>query len=445
MAVLLLGFFYASGLKITAEKNPLQAFFHQSRSDFEDYLDASRDLKNGRDPYRREELQTARDRSLALDVQDLLNPELWPEMQKLLRGMGRYLYPPLLAFLLLPLAGMEYEPAAYLFQLLSCLSLGVVFGYFYRQGKRPRLAVGALALSTMLSFNFLLGNVDNGNIGFFLILLCGVGLLFSFSGRRDLAWLGGAMLGLATVLKVAPIFLGLFLLAGRRFHALTGAILAGLLALIAPALFLGMEQNLFLLESWYELLIKSFSQEAIVRPWLNNQSLSAAIGKLILPGADLKQGAYGLPFIFSAERFPTRTEGDQIRLVVRVFQTALMVLPVGFALLFLLRRKKMEMYHRGSLDLLWLIMLVSLIASGVSWFHTFSILWIPLFLRAYLFLEGEELGKGEWFFTAVLFLFGFLFAFLPASMREPLAIYSILTWCCLIFICYTSWKLVRGI
>ncbi|MBE7440675.1 MAG: DUF2029 domain-containing protein [Spirochaetales bacterium] len=445
IVLLTLSFFYASGLKITAEKNPLQSFLHQSRSDFEDYLEAARDLKTGRDPYRREELETARDRSLALDVKDLLNPELWPEMQKLLRGMGRYLYPPFLAFLLLPLADIGYEKAAYLFQFLSCVSLGLAFWYFYHHSERPRLALGGILLATVLSFNFLLGNVDNGNIGFFLILLCGPGLGLSFSTRREFAWLGGALIGVAAVLKVAPVFLGLFLLAGRRFHALAGATTAGLLALALPALFLGMEQNVFLLESWYELLIKSFGQEAIVRPWLNNQSLSAAIGKLILPGADLKQASYGLPFFFSATNFPSRQEGEKIRLLVRILQTLVMLLPICFALIFLIRKKSVDLYHRRGLDFLWLILLVSLVASGVSWFHTFSILWIPLFLRAYLFLSGELLDSGEWFFAAVLFLFGFLFAILPASVREPLAIYSVFTWFCFIFLIHKSWKLARGI
>jgi len=76
----------------------------------------------------------------------------------------------------------------------------------------------------------------------------------------------------------------------------------------------------------------------------------------------------------------------------------------------------------------FLVLMVSLVASGVSWYHAYSVLLIPLFFRFYqIFTLGLPAPPLEAWALKGLAFFGFLQLVLPVDSRKALAMYSVFT------------------
>lgn len=91
-------------------------------------------------------------------------------------------------------------------------------------------------LSILVSIRFMRSNLDLGQWNTSVYCLAFAGLFYS----RRRPWLGGALLGLATVIKYMPAFFLLFLLARRKWKAAAAMILAVLVwALVVPTAILG--------------------------------------------------------------------------------------------------------------------------------------------------------------------------------------------------------------
>ncbi len=451
--------------------NPLSAF---SSSDFDDYFQASKAFLKGEDPYRLGQINDLF--SMMNSPADLSDPFKFAAALEKLKGVGTYLYPPFTAFLLTPLTPLEYEYAAGIFQTLSLGALAAFLWLVFRLHRRLRTDDApfwlAALTATILLYRFLDGNAGNGNIGFFLILLCGAGLLLIFRGSSVFAeFAGGFLMGLATVMKITPGFLGLVLIGGRRLVAILGMGAGALAALLAPAGVLGWQRNLDLFGNWYQLIVQTFSQVGFVRPWMNNQSVSGAIGKLFIPASDLKQAAYGLPIgnvsdQAGAALFAQGVKLANVSLVVLGLLTAFAVAirlhrseraersgggtrtgPAGVA------RSLDEIFAPDILRLLVLAILISLLAAGVSWYHAYSILFIPVVLRLYLHFAGvARLGglftKGaDRLDVCWLTLFGFfgvVQSILPKGAREGLAMYSVFAFLCCALVLWLSIRLILG-
>lgn len=421
-----------SAARIVREPAPFSLFSSAHRSDFEDYYEAARLLSRGRDPYHLSDLRELRHRRLNPD--DFKDPLLLLEIKRRLEGLGSYLYPPFTAWLLQPLSYFDYRQAAILFQILSLVSLAGFFLFLERKtpGESWHFHLPAL-LGALIMLRFLLENAANGNIGFFLLLLCGSGLVLAWERRPWTQLLGGGLIGVAIMIKVTPAFLVLVLLAGRRYRALFGLVGGLILTFLLPVLTLGWERNWQLFQDWRIFLLENFQRHGIIRPWANNQTVSALIGKLFLPGADGAQSQFGLPLLF-ANRYPDAGELRQLSMVVRGLNGLLYLLALGtslFVFAFQGRREKGgDLFSSPSLiRLLSLVLLISLVGSGVSWYHAYSILLLPLFFRLYQSLvAGQQLLPAEKMLVLVLFVFGFLSPIFPPVFRKLLAIYSVFAW-----------------
>ena len=419
--VLLLTTLYVSGMKIITME-PAGMLGTGSRSDFDDYYQASIRLRTGGDLYNLQRLEAGREAAAA----GSLDPSL-------VQGVGSYLYPPLTAWLLTPLSYLEYEPAAFAYQTLSLLALCGFFYFIYwrLRAREVGTRIGPVAFvalcASLLLFQFLLGNADNGNIGFFLILLGGAGVVLAFASRDLAQFVGGFCLGIATCIKITPVFLVLPLVAGGRVVAVLGMGAGGVAGLVLPALTLGFVENLALLQDWYGFLIGNFQKYSIVRPWANNQTISAAVGKFLLVGADLRQGDYGLPLFFRA--LPDAETRALIIGGVRGANMALYLLGLLTALrLFLMgsRRPGSPFVDERTVRMLMLASLISLVASGVSWFHAYCVLLVPVLLRLYLHWYGRRpLERGEVLALAGIGIFGVGTTSLGPFLREALAMYSV--------------------
>ncbi len=423
--------FYSSGSTL---------FVQLSRSDFDDYYQASRLLAKGEDPYRAGNI-----RELLRDNPDLNNPAALQGALKKLQGVGSYIYPPFFAFLLLPISRFDYLPAAFIFQTLSIVSLlGFLFLLLAKKETR-NIHFASAALAMAVFFRFLMENASNGNIAFFLILLSGAGLVLSFRKNPGLSAAGGFLIGLAGGVKITPLFLGMVLFAGGRFLAIAGVFLGVVFALGVPSLALGWEKNLDFLTNWYRLVFASYGKVAFVRAWTNNQTFSAAIGKLFVPGSDMAQGSWGLPLIFG-RRMPSREELTVLSVIARAGSLFLIVCysAAGLAVFFRERKKALSDFA-GRIQLIRLCemgMLTSLVTSGVSWYHAYGILFVPVFFRTTLAASGVDLTKREIAGYAGYIFFGLISTALPADTREFLAMYSVFAWICAAIVVEKTWTLI---
>lgn len=161
-------------------------------------------------------------------------------------GEGGYLYPPLLATLLLPLTSLKGEHAVRVWLLLMAALTTASVWMLGRDLARkfsgtPHLtAVACSALGFLLLADNFRAEAEWANCNNLIIVLV-VGA-FACAGRRPA--LCGALLGAAAALKYTPvIFLAYFLVRRRWTEAawMTGTLVV---LLLAPALAMGWQQNL---------------------------------------------------------------------------------------------------------------------------------------------------------------------------------------------------------
>src|SRR5690606_21372942 len=196
-----------------------------------------------------------------------------------------------------------------------------------------------------------------------------------------------------------------------------------------PATMLGWEGNLSLFGDWYGYIIQNFSNISIVRPWANNQTISAAVGKWFLAGSDPAQLSFGLPF----QVFPGAFKAQALSAgaLVRGVNAAALVLALIVALRTAIVWRGRQSWQHGSAlwcDLCTIAILCSLIISGVSWYHAYSFLLIPLVWQCHGLLTVSATRTPsalDLLFVGTVGVFGLLHALFPRGMREFLAVYSV--------------------
>ena len=428
--------------KIAFVESDVSLFSVTRKSDFEDYYVASRTIAEGADPYK---IQAIKDVKKQFEWKDIGDPEKIKEFMKKIKGVGTYLYPPLTAFLLLPVSGLDYSTATVIFQTLSMFAY-IAFLYLlyvYTGGSTNRNFFFSVLLSTLILYSFLNGNFLHGNILSYLLLLVGAGLFLSFREERYLNIVGGFLIGIAIVIKVTPIFFGLVLLGKKRFAAIIGIGSGVIVGLLLPALYTGFEENLVLLQNWYDLILGNYGKQGIIRPWANNQSFSAMIGKLFMPGSEAKQAAYGLPLF--GEPFEMNAAKNHLLAVIARYVN-IVFLASGILIAFFLLFKNFRKNHQLDLQavrLVYLSTLLSLLTAGVSWYHAFGMLILPVFLRLDRHHKGEELLRGEKAGLYLLSFFGILHPLLGNPLRDGLAMYSVFTLFCTGIAAHTAYLLMR--
>jgi hypothetical protein len=147
----------------------------------------------------------------------------------------QYVMPPLLAWLLQPLVGVDSHVVAAAVVVVLNLSLAVFLVCALRALKVDDRQLAVLLVITALSFGPVIGNIDEGQVNLVLLALSGLWLLSWIGG----GWWGGVPLALAVALKVIQAPVGLLVLWGRRWSMLTASAVTGLaLSLLAAPQYL---------------------------------------------------------------------------------------------------------------------------------------------------------------------------------------------------------------
>ena len=136
----------------------------------------------------------------------------------------QYVMPPPLAWALQPLVGVDSHviTVGAILLLNACLALFIFCALRAMRVHDWQMAV--LLVLVALSFEPVIGNIDEGQVNLVLLALSGVWLWGWVAGR----WWGGVAIGLATAIKLIQAPAGLLMLWSRRWSMVVAAIIAGL-------------------------------------------------------------------------------------------------------------------------------------------------------------------------------------------------------------------------
>ena len=171
----------------------------------ESYLIAARRLAAGLDPY--------------------------PVSVTVLGGAGEYVMPPLMAWLLQPVVGIDSHLLGVVVILVLNLSLAIFVFCTLRALRVGDWQLAVLLVLVTLSFEPVPGNIDEGQVNLVLLALSGVWLWAWVDGH----WWGGVALAAAVALKLIQAPVGLLLVVARRWSMLITAVITGLVLWLVAA------------------------------------------------------------------------------------------------------------------------------------------------------------------------------------------------------------------
>ena len=196
---------------------------HGSFNDFHDYWLAGKLLLAGQSPY---DLQALRDLARTEHLSFLVG--------------GGYSYPLPFAVFMVPFALLQFQVGLELFLSLSIVAFGLTVAVWigWAHGWEPSLARRRFALALASGFcPPVFGSVANGqaNLILFPLLAGGLAMTITDDGRGRRA-VGGALIGLAAVVKLVPGVVVVPFLMARRWGAAAGTVAGALGALVAASL-----------------------------------------------------------------------------------------------------------------------------------------------------------------------------------------------------------------
>jgi arabinofuranan 3-O-arabinosyltransferase len=173
----------------------------------ESYMRAAQQFAQGRDPY---------DLCRTVGCLEPTGPQ--------------YVMPPPLAWMLQPLIGVDRSAITVGAILLLNASLLLFLFCVLRTLNVTDWQLAALLVLVAISFEPVIGNIDEGQVNLVLLVLSGVWL---WAWVRD-RWWGGLAMGAGVAIKVIQAPVGLLILWGRRWSMLAAAAVAGLVLWLLP-------------------------------------------------------------------------------------------------------------------------------------------------------------------------------------------------------------------
>jgi hypothetical protein len=180
------------------------ASLHSLQMDYAAFQTAGQASRAGKSPYR----------NLVDHV-----PPIWDGVSEY--NHSRFLYPPLVATLMQPLALMPYGLSKILWNIISLICIMTAVLMSARHLKLPALHT-ALTIGIVGLFHPLLTEIERGQIDGIILLLVTSAVIAMDRERKAFAILAGGLLAGATLLKLHCLFFLPFLLIRRKWHAVLG-------------------------------------------------------------------------------------------------------------------------------------------------------------------------------------------------------------------------------
>lgn len=215
-------------------------------------------------------------------------------------GVDFYVYPPLLAVLLVPFLLLPIKAIIYFWCVLNIFFIYLMIRLLYSSiaeesfsnlDQKSRLIL--IFLPVLLDLRFILHHLDYGQANIFSYTFAVLGL-WLISRKNSIT--GGALIGVSMVTKLLTLPLGAWFLAKRSFRTVAGIVFGVAIGLFLPVIILGWQSNLFYLGYWLENIILDDARRN--RHWaLNiNFSLQAEITRFFsnVPAFDFQGYSYNL-------------------------------------------------------------------------------------------------------------------------------------------------------
>jgi Glycosyltransferase family 87 len=279
-------------------------------------------------------------------------------------------YPPPFAVVMAPLEWLRRRAGDYPVRLAWGAAQLACLVYLTRAGAAllaPAAGLGAVALSWLASWRYVVGDLNNQNVSLFLVALVARALALDRARRGAAA---GALLGVGALVKLWPAaaLVPLLLAPRRRAARAAGGFLAAVVAgLAATAAAFGPARALDAWRFWIGIAPQ------VGGPALLNQSLRGLALRLLVPGADLR----------STTRMPPVPEAATARLVAMALGLALAAAVVGWVV-----RLPARSDRARALDG-FLCVLAVMPALPVVWFH-YEVASVPVLLAI---AAGEPRGR----------------------------------------------------
>ncbi|MCK4283367.1 MAG: DUF2029 domain-containing protein [Candidatus Brocadiae bacterium] len=283
--------------------------------------------------------------------------------------------------------------AAVLLLIMTTTTALVVFSvmhtvYSRRQGESASCAP---VLLWILSGGLMLNGIVRCETDIFIVGMVVAAMHLMLVGDRQ--WAGGALLGVAAALKLTPGLFGVYLLCRRKYRAVGGMIIAGLVCTaVVPTLVWGLEGSVDRHRSWVIRVLIPYAREGpesfISRPYRRaNQSPKAALVRYL---THYNAGKSGRPRYVNVADLPMATV-RKIAMALKLIILGLLV--VAWALPPRATTRELEIF------LFALVPLGMLLLSDVSHGSHLSLLVVPFSaLVAFCFRRpGQVLaGRVSW-------------------------------------------------
>jgi hypothetical protein len=156
-----------------------------------------------------------------------------------------YRYPPLFLCLFRPLASLPLSMAAGIWAALKVVFLGILIWLWRR--RYPSGSGTALGVSLLLLLPFITYEIQSGNVQLLVVEMACLALLMC----DERPTVSSVLLGLATAIKIWPVFILPFLAARRRWRVSVKALAATGLFTALPGFWLGWTTFTRLLAQWF--------------------------------------------------------------------------------------------------------------------------------------------------------------------------------------------------
>ncbi len=265
-----------------------------------------------------------------------------------------FLYPPVAAVLLLPVAMLPLGAAKIVFVLINLLAqfLGIAVLFSDRAPPQRRVLTAAGWILVLLLFPFFWG-LYLGQANSLVFLACALALR---QVRRGDQLGGGALLAVAALLKVFPVVLLVLLLCKRQYRAVAASVvtMAVLSLLSLPVVGISTFQRFFT-----DVIPEITSR---VEPFVRNQGISGTLHRLFTDN----------PYVHRIVDSPGLARG---------LATVLAVVVVGLTI-WCTRRARLDRTPSRRFELEWgLWLIAAVLVSSISWEHYAVFLlftWLPL-------------------------------------------------------------------
>ena len=294
--------------------------------------------------------------------------------------VGLYVYPPLLADLLLPLTAVGLKSATQIWLVTNLVFVLLTALLLIRLLRLPLLGAKAgLILLSLLCFTPVLQCLVDGQITIFLLLLWAGGMVLY---QEDSFYAAGVVFALATAIKLTPALVVVPFLIWRQWRVV-GAFLVSLLGFALICLWVDTPHAL---GTYFTRVLPAMSGSI---PYFTNFSLAAATERLI---ALLRTG--------SVAPYPEALSPSTV-LAGRAASMCILL-----ALVALIARAGRAIGKENHLMVLGLLSLMAPILSPVSWFHAYATAFIAFVLLWREALKGPVGASYLIGLTAVSLLLG---------------------------------------